>query len=51
MLHVAQRVARDEGLESKGYRIVANIGSDGGQTVQHLHLHILGGRRLTWPPG
>jgi histidine triad (HIT) family protein len=51
MLHVAQRVAREEGLERNGYRIVANIGSDGGQTVRHLHLHVLGGRRLTWPPG
>jgi histidine triad (HIT) family protein len=51
MLHVAQRVAREEGLEGNGYRIVANIGSDGGQTVRHLHLHVLGGRRLTWPPG
>jgi histidine triad (HIT) family protein len=34
-----------------GYRIVANTGSDGGQTVHHLHLHILGGRHMTWPPG
>ena len=35
----------------KGYRVVANCGADGGQTVNHLHLHILGGRSLTWPPG
>lgn len=44
-------VARLEGLEDEGYRVVANTGKNGGQTVDHLHLHILGGRRLTWPPG
>jgi histidine triad (HIT) family protein len=43
-------VARDAGL-AKGYRIVSNIGSFGGQTVPHLHLHLLGGRAMTWPPG
>jgi histidine triad (HIT) family protein len=43
-------VARAGGLE-KGYRIVANIGPAGGQTVPHLHLHLLGGRAMTWPPG
>ena len=39
-----------EGLR-KGYRVVINIGEDGGQTVDHLHLHLLGGRIMTWPPG
>jgi histidine triad (HIT) family protein len=43
-------VARSGGLE-KGYRIVSNIGPAGGQTVPHLHLHLLGGRAMTWPPG
>ncbi len=43
-------VARTGGLE-KGYRIVSNIGPAGGQTVPHLHLHLLGGRAMTWPPG
>lgn len=43
-------VARDGGLR-KGYRIVSNIGPEGGQTVSHLHLHLLGGRAMTWPPG
>ncbi len=43
-------VARDAGL-AKGYRIVSNIGPFGGQTVPHLHLHLLGGRAMTWPPG
>jgi histidine triad (HIT) family protein len=51
MLHAVQRVAHDDGLDPNGYRIVANVGSDGGQTVQHLHLHVLGGRHMTWPPG
>jgi histidine triad (HIT) family protein len=43
-------IARDEGLGS-GYRIVTNVGPDAGQTVQHLHFHLLGGRTLDWPPG
>jgi histidine triad (HIT) family protein len=40
-----------EGLEDSGYRVVANAKEDGGQTVHHLHLHVLGGRVLRWPPG
>ena len=47
---VAADVARLEGLDA-GWRLVANTGPDGGQTVAHLHLHLLGGRRMTWPPG
>lgn len=43
-------VAVLEGLES-GYRVVTNIGAQGGQTVDHMHLHVLGGRQMTWPPG
>ncbi len=50
MLAVAE-IARQEGLESEGYRVVTNIGRHGGQTVFHLHLHLLGGRDMTWPPG
>ena len=46
----AVAVARAEGLDG-GYRIVANTGDDGGQTVHHLHVHVLGGRSLGWPPG
>ncbi len=45
-----QKLARQLGL-SQGYRVVANCGTDGGQTVDHLHFHLLGGRSLTWPPG
>lgn len=46
-----KKVARQLGLEENGYRVVNNIGKDGGQTVFHIHFHILGGRQLTWPPG
>lgn len=51
MLLVAAEIARREGLAQSGYRVVTNIGDDGGQTVFHLHLHLLGGRKLEWPPG
>jgi histidine triad (HIT) family protein len=51
LLAVAQRVAVQEGLDRRGYRAVINTGTDGGQSVGHLHLHLLGGRRLGWPPG
>ncbi|MEY3206524.1 MAG: hypothetical protein RLZZ21_2855 [Planctomycetota bacterium] len=47
---VATQVARRLGLDS-GYRLVVNCGPDGGQSVDHLHVHVLGGRRLGWPPG
>lgn len=47
---VAAEIAHKKGL-TKGYRVVINSGEDGGQTVDHLHLHLLGGRSLTWPPG
>ncbi len=50
LLLTVKRVAEQEGLEN-GYRVVINNGSDGGQTVDHLHLHILGGRPMKWPPG
>ena len=47
---VASRVAAAEGL-SGGYRLVVNCGEDGGQEIPHLHFHLLGGRKMTWPPG
>lgn len=50
LLLVAAKLARDLNLEN-GYRTVINIGDDGGQTVDHLHVHLLGGRQLAWPPG
>ena len=48
---VAARLAREEGVAETGYRLVANTGPQAGQTVHHLHWHLLGGRELTWPPG
>lgn len=50
LLLTAKRVAEQVGL-NQGYRVVINNGADGGQTVDHLHLHILGGRQMDWPPG
>ena len=47
----ALEVARTLGLEDRGFRLVANCGDDGGQSVAHIHLHLLGGRALSWPPG
>lgn len=47
----ASQIAKDLGLAEDGYRLVVNTNGDGGQTVYHLHVHILGGRAMTWPPG
>jgi len=51
LLQAAAHVARTLGLDDSGFRVVVNVGPDGGQSVDHLHLHVLGGRPLTWPPG
>ncbi len=51
LLYAAKKAAALEGLSSSGYRTVINCNADGGQEVYHLHLHVLGGRRMTWPPG
>lgn len=48
---VAAKIAKSEGIAEGGYRIVNNCGENGGQTVGHLHFHMLGGRSLQWPPG
>jgi histidine triad (HIT) family protein len=48
---LAHQVARDEGVADGGYRVVFNTGADAGQTVHHVHAHVLGGRPLEWPPG
>lgn len=48
---VAAKIAEEEDIAQGGYRIVNNCGEDGGQTVKHLHFHLLGGRSLAWPPG
>ena len=51
LLTAAAATARQEGLGESGYRIVINNGRDGGETVPHLHIHVLGGREMKWPPG
>jgi len=51
LLLVAARVAREAGHADSGFRTVINTNADAGQTVFHVHVHVLGGRRLTWPPG
>lgn len=51
MIRVANKLAVDEGISEDGYRLVINCGPQAGQSVYHLHLHLLGGRPLSWPPG
>ncbi len=51
LLRIAARVANDQGLSESGYRTVINTGAGAGQSVFHLHIHVLGGRPLSWPPG
>ncbi len=51
LVMMAQRVAEIEGVRESGYRLVMNVGRDAQMTVAHLHVHVLGGRRLEWPPG
>ena len=51
LIQAANTIAQQQGIASSGYRLVWNVGPDAGQSVQHLHLHILGGRALAWPPG
>ena len=51
LVAVAANLARSAGIADGGYRLVVNAGVDGGQTVNHLHLHLLGGRAMQWPPG
>ncbi len=48
---VAKEIAKKEGISEKGYRTIFNCNEHGGQTVYHIHLHVLGGRQLEWPPG
>lgn len=51
MTFVAREIAAREGIDSSGYRLVINTGVNAGQTVFHLHMHLIGGRRMGWPPG
>lgn len=51
MILMGKNLAKTEGLDEQGYRLVFNVNSGGGQEVYHIHLHVLGGRQMTWPPG
>lgn len=51
LLAIAAQLAREQGIEQAGYRIVTNVGRGAGQSVDHLHLHLMGGRPMAWPPG
>ena len=51
MIDIANKIAKDEGISEDGFRLVFNCGDNGGQEVYHLHLHLLGGRKMQWPPG
>lgn len=51
MLLTCAKIAKDKGLSGSGFRLIANTGRDGGQTVFHLHFHVMGGRHMGWPPG
>ncbi len=51
LAQAARQVARAEGLEDRGWRLVTNVGREGGQHIRHFHVHLLGGRQMSWPPG
>lgn len=51
MFDAANKIAEDEGISEDGFRLVMNCGNNGGQEVYHLHMHLLGGRQMNWPPG
>ncbi|MGH2740359.1 MAG: histidine triad nucleotide-binding protein [Actinomycetota bacterium] len=51
MFQVAEHLAKAEGIDRTGWRVVTNVGPHAGQTVHHLHFHLLGGRPMSWPPG
>lgn len=51
MVDAANKIAKDFGINDEGFRLVFNCGDNGGQDVYHLHLHLLGGRKMKWPPG
>lgn len=51
LFKVASQLAKQEGIDAGGFRLVVNTGADAGQSVQHIHVHLLGGRQLGWPPG
>lgn len=51
MIRTAKEIARKQGIDKSGYRLIFNVNAGGGQAVYHIHLHLLGGRQMIWPPG
>jgi histidine triad (HIT) family protein len=51
LVDVARQIAKEKGIEKDGYRLVFNVNEGAGQTVFHIHLHLIGGRKMNWPPG
>lgn len=51
LILASKKIAKDEGIDSKGFRTIFNTNDDGGQTVYHIHMHMMGGRQMKWPPG
>jgi histidine triad (HIT) family protein len=51
LFDAANQIAKEQGIDKKGFRLVINCGDNGGQEVPHLHMHLLGGRKMKWPPG
>jgi histidine triad (HIT) family protein len=51
LIYIAQTIAKEQNLQESGFRLVINNGRDGGESVPHLHIHLLGGRTMAWPPG
>ena len=51
MILAGTKIAKQKGMSESGYRLIMNCNEDGGQTVYHIHLHVMGGRQMTWPPG
>lgn len=51
MVYIAKQLAKEIGIDASGYRVLMNCNADGGQAVYHIHLHLIGGRPLHWPPG
>ena len=51
MVIIANKIAKEKGIDEDGYRLIFNCNENGGQTVYHIHLHLIGGRKLSWPPG
>ncbi len=51
LTYIAKKIAKERNIDKDGYRLIFNCNDDGGQTVYHIHLHLIGGRKFNWPPG